>query len=172
MRKPPRGSTKAGMMCSYDTKTGLYTDRWLWEEISGEGLSAPFPPRLTDQLVQSSGSQRAFHRRPARRSLVVDIHEEALLIDCFRDGSDPVAAVAIARENADLGAALFRIPRMRGGGRNPAGGPVSIHTARRMAWCMAWPSPQLPVEGFGSSHRQSPTPDATSLGGRIAQNVK
>ena len=48
MAKPPRGSTKPGEMCSYDPKTGLYTDRWLWEEILGEDLSAPFPPPSTN----------------------------------------------------------------------------------------------------------------------------
>ena len=36
MAKPPRGSKTPGEMCSYDPKTGLYTDRWLWEEILGE----------------------------------------------------------------------------------------------------------------------------------------
>ena len=35
MAKPPRGSKTPGEMCSYDPKTGLYTDRWLWEEILG-----------------------------------------------------------------------------------------------------------------------------------------
>ena len=51
MAKPPRGSKTPGEMCSYDPKTGLYTDRWLWEEISGEDLSAPFPPPSTEPLV-------------------------------------------------------------------------------------------------------------------------
>ena len=46
MAKPPRGSKTPGEMCSYDPKTGLYTDRWLWEEILGEDLSGPpVPPR-------------------------------------------------------------------------------------------------------------------------------
>ena len=36
MAKLPRGSTKPGEMYSYDPKTGLYTDRWLWEEILGD----------------------------------------------------------------------------------------------------------------------------------------
>jgi hypothetical protein len=44
MAKPPRGSTKPGEMCSYDPKTGLYTDRWLWEEILGEDFSGPPAP--------------------------------------------------------------------------------------------------------------------------------
>ena len=50
MAKPPRGSKTPGEMCSYDPKTGLYTDRWLWEEILGEDLSAPFPPPSTEPL--------------------------------------------------------------------------------------------------------------------------
>ena len=45
MARPPRGSTKPGEMCSYDPKTGLYTDRWLWEEILGDDPPGPpFPP--------------------------------------------------------------------------------------------------------------------------------
>ena len=44
MAKPPRGSKTPGEMCSYDPKTGLYTDRWLWEEILGEDLSGPPVP--------------------------------------------------------------------------------------------------------------------------------
>ena len=54
MTKPPRGSTKPGEMCSYDPKTGLYTDRWLWEEIGGEDLSAPFPPPSNEPIVITS----------------------------------------------------------------------------------------------------------------------
>jgi hypothetical protein len=42
MAKPPRGSTKRGEMCSYDPKTGLYTDRWLWEEIPVEWRPSVF----------------------------------------------------------------------------------------------------------------------------------
>ena len=46
MAKPPRGSKTPGEMCSYDPKTGLYTDRWLWEEILGEDPPGPpIPPR-------------------------------------------------------------------------------------------------------------------------------
>ena len=41
---------KPGEMCSYDPKTGLYTDRWLWEEILGEDLSGPPVPPWTDPL--------------------------------------------------------------------------------------------------------------------------
>ena len=51
MRKPPRGSSKPGEMCSYDPKTGRYTDRWLWEEIPGEDLSAPSRSRQRRTLV-------------------------------------------------------------------------------------------------------------------------
>ena len=41
-------------MCSYDPKTGLYTDRWLWEEIGEEDLSAPFPPPSNEPIVNTS----------------------------------------------------------------------------------------------------------------------
>ena len=34
-------------------RPGLYTDRWLWEEISGEDLSAPFPPPSNEPLVDT-----------------------------------------------------------------------------------------------------------------------
>ena len=52
MARPPRGSTKPGEMCSYDPKTGLYTDRWLWEEILGEDLSGPpVPPNSSGPIV-------------------------------------------------------------------------------------------------------------------------
>ena len=45
MAKPPRGSKTPGEMCSYDPKTGLYTDRWLWDEILGEHPTEPnIPP--------------------------------------------------------------------------------------------------------------------------------
>ena len=54
MRKPPRGSTKPGEMCSYDPKTGLYTDRWLWEEISGEDFSGPPVPPTNEPIVNNS----------------------------------------------------------------------------------------------------------------------
>ena len=40
-------------MCSYDPKTGLYTDRWLWEEILGEDLSGPLPP-TNEPIVNNS----------------------------------------------------------------------------------------------------------------------
>ena len=46
MAKPPRGSKTPGEMCSYDPKTGLYTDRWLWDEILGDDLPGPpIPPK-------------------------------------------------------------------------------------------------------------------------------
>ena len=48
MAKPPRGSKTPGEMCSYDPKTGLYTDRWLWEEILGEDLRVRPSPRATN----------------------------------------------------------------------------------------------------------------------------
>ena len=51
MRKPPRGSKTPGEMCSYDPKTGLYTDRWLWEEILGEDLSGPPVPPTNEPIV-------------------------------------------------------------------------------------------------------------------------
>ena len=53
MAKPPRGSTTPGEMCSYDPKTGLYTDRWLWEEILGEDLSGP-PVPPNEPIVNTS----------------------------------------------------------------------------------------------------------------------
>ena len=54
MAKPPRGSKTPGEMCSYDSKTGLYTDRWLWEEILGEDLSGPpVPPNSSGPIVNS-----------------------------------------------------------------------------------------------------------------------
>jgi len=41
-------------MCSYDPKTGLYTDRWLWEEILGEDLSGPPVPPTNEPIVNNS----------------------------------------------------------------------------------------------------------------------
>ena len=67
MAKPPRGSNKPGEMCSYDPKTGLYTDRWLWEEILGEDLSGPpFPPRANPSSTHPTTrrSPRLDFRRP------------------------------------------------------------------------------------------------------------
>ena len=54
MAKPPRGSKTPGEMCSYDPKTGLYTDRWLWEEILGEDLSGPPVPPTNEPIVNNS----------------------------------------------------------------------------------------------------------------------
>ena len=51
MRKPPRGSKTPGEMCSYDPKTGLYTDRWLWEEILGEDFSGPPAPPNSPPVI-------------------------------------------------------------------------------------------------------------------------
>ena len=49
MAKPPRESKTPGEMCSYNPKTGMYSDRWLWEEILGEDLSGPpLPARLVN----------------------------------------------------------------------------------------------------------------------------
>ena len=55
MAKPPRGSKTPGEMCSYDPKTGLYTDRWLWEEILGDDHLGvrPFLPRVEPDLHSS-----------------------------------------------------------------------------------------------------------------------
>jgi hypothetical protein len=53
-KKSRGGSTKPGEMCSYDPKTGLYTDRWLWEEILGEDFSTPPPPPGTKIVLPES----------------------------------------------------------------------------------------------------------------------
>ena len=36
-----------------DPTTGLYTDRWLWEEILGEDLSGPPVPPSNEPLVDA-----------------------------------------------------------------------------------------------------------------------
>ena len=44
MAKPLREVDKPGEMGSLNKKTGKYSDRWLWEEISGEDFSGPPVP--------------------------------------------------------------------------------------------------------------------------------
>ena len=54
MAKPPRGSKTPGEMCSYDPKTGLYTDRWLWDEILGDDPPGPpIPPKGEPMVITS-----------------------------------------------------------------------------------------------------------------------
>ena len=54
MAKPPRESKTPGEMCSYNPKTGLYADRWLWDEILGEDLSGPPVPPEGGPVVITS----------------------------------------------------------------------------------------------------------------------
>ena len=64
MPKRKGGSSTPGEMCSYDPKTGLYTDRWLWEEMLGEDFSGP--PAPPNAPIKKSYDDSVPHRKTAR----------------------------------------------------------------------------------------------------------